>query len=359
MFLKQCFGISVLLCLVATVMASTGSPKKGKVALSLSHGGGQPAGCPIVVEVTVTNVGKENVSWWCGGPDKYPPAQHFVAEVRYGADTNWHKVTPSNGQYVLGSGFDRSLAPGASIKVPLAVPIDLPDSGDTLAKQDGQMGGVTIRVSTSSWMSDAVETYFRIYDRQEYLDQRRVRVISAIVDGGAPFWRHVGERYPDTVVLDAMLKLVTVDCVPIVAGSARLLARQPQIPKESGNEFALLVKRWVPRSPRPKWGGLRDNIVTAALKTQSKPARKAVLDLLRDTPSERTRWLLINALRLSPGNHDWLAHAREAILDLGKASPDNEKLAQEVRRAVKWLDSRLKNEKQKPIANKAIDSDKK
>ena len=359
MSLKQRFGLSVLLFFVATVVSGVEQPKNGKVTLSLDAGGAQPAGWPIVVEVTVTNVGKEDVSWWCGGPDKYPPAQHFKVEVRYGAGTNWQEVTPSNGQYVMGSGFDRSLPPGGSILVPLAIPISLPDSGDTLAKQDGRMGGVTIRMSARSWMSDAVETYFTVYDRQEHLDRRRARVISATVDGGAPFWRHVGERYPDAVVLDAMLKLVTVECVPIAAGAARLLARQPQLPKESGGEFALLVKRWVPRSPRPQWGGLRENVVAAALKTQSRPARGAVLDLLKDEADERTRWLLINALRLSPGDHNWLAHAREEILDLGKASPDDKKLTQEVSRAVEWLDSRLRNEKSKPIANKAIDSDKK
>lgn len=359
MFLKQRFALSVLLFLVATVVAGAENPKKGKVALSLAVDAGQPVGWPIVAKVTVTNTGGEDVSWWCGGPDMYPPAQHFRVEVRYGAETNWQEVIPSNGQYVMGSGFDRSLPHGESIAVPLAIPISLPDSGDTLAKQDGRMGGVTIRVSARSWPSDTVETYVTIYDRQEYLDRRRARVISDTIDSGNPFWRHVGERYPDEVVLDAMLKLVTIDCVPIAAGAARLLARQPQIPTESGDDFALLVKRWVPRSPRPKWGGLREDIVTAALRTQSEPARKAVLDLLRDNPNERTRWLLINALRLSPGGHSWLARAREAILDLGKASPDDEKLAQEISRAVKWLDSRLENEKQEPIANKAIDSDKK
>jgi hypothetical protein len=359
MFLKRPLGLFVLLFLIGTVIASAGQPKKRTVSLSLAVDGGQPAGWPIVVEVTVTNVGKEGISWWCGGPDKYPPARHFAVSVRYGAETNWHEVTASNGQYVEGSGFDRSLTPGESIQVPLAVPIDLPDSGDSLAKQDGRMGGVTIRLSPRTWGGPASETYVTVYDRQEHLDRRRARVISATVNSGDPFWRHLGERYPDAVVLDAMLKLVTVDCVPIAAGAARLLTRQPQLPEELGDEFALLVKRWVPRSPRPKWGGLRENIVAAALKTQSEPARNAVLGLLQDSPSDRTRWLLINALRLSPGDQHWLTVARDAIVDLGRASPDDEKLTQEVNRAAKWLDSRLRNEKSKPIANKAIDSDKK
>lgn len=359
MLVRHFLGLCLLLLLAAAVTAGADQQTKETATLSLAVEGGQPAGWPIVVEVAVTNAGKEDISWWCGGPAKYPPAHHFVVEVRYNADMKWQEVTPSNGQYVRGSGFDRTLAPAESITVPLAVPIDLPDSGDTLAKQDGRLGGVTVRVSTRTWISSTAETYITVYSRSEYLDRRRARVISAVVDNGDAFWRHVAERYPDAVVLDAMLKLVTVDCAPIAAGAARLLARQPQLPKESGDEFALLVERWVPRSPEPRWGGLRNDIVVAALKTQSKAARKAVLDSLKDKSDEPTRWLLINALRLSPGDTHWLMRAREVILDLGKASPDDEKLTQEVKRAHKWLNSRLKNEEVKPIANKAIDSDKK
>lgn len=359
MSLKKILTLCAFLLFSGIATAVTEQPTKGKVALHLAVDGGQPAGWPIVVDVTVTNIGKGDISWWCGGPDKYPPAHHFAVEVRYNAETNWHEVTASNGQYVEGSGFNRILAPGKSIQVPLAVPLDLPDSGDSLGKKDGRMGGVTMRVSPRTWGGAASETYVTVYDRQEHLDRRRARVITATIDSGAPFWRHVGESYPDAVVLDAMLKLVAVDCVPIAGGAARLLARQPHLPEESGSEFALLVKRWVPRSPSPQWGGLRGDIVASALKTQSESARKAVLDLLKHSGDEHSRWLLINALRLSPGDHIWLAHAREAILDLGKASPDDEKLTQEVNRATKWLDSRLMNDNSKPIANKAIDSDKK
>lgn len=359
MFVKQRLALSVALLLVATVMTGAEQPKKGTVSLSLSADRTQPAGWPIIVEVTITNVGQEDVTWWNGGPDEYPSAEHFAVKVRYGADTNWNEVTPSNGQYVQGSGGDRGLPPGESIRVPLAIPINLPDSGNTLAQQDGRMGGVSVRVSTTSWQAETVETYCTISNRQEHLDRRRVSVISATFDGGSPFWRHVGEQYPDTVVLDTMLKLVTVECVPIALGAARLLARQPQLPKESGDEFALLVKRWVPRNPLPQWGGLRENIAEAALKSQSEAARGAVLDMLKDETDARTRWILINALRLSPGDSNWLVRARDAIKDLGKASPGEEELTRQVNSATKWLDSRLRYEYEITNANKAMDNDKK
>jgi len=350
MTLQLRFIACALLPLIGPVIASADKPKNGAVTLSLKVDGCQPAGWPILVDVTVTNTGNEKVDWWCGGPDTYPPAHHFAVSVRYGADTNWHDVTPSNGQCVEGSGSSRNLAPGKSIQVPLAVPIDFSDTGDSLAEEDAFMGGVTVRVSTCTWASTSpAEMSVTVSGRKEHLDRRRGRVIRAAAEGGAPFWMHVGECYPDAVVLDAMLKLVTVDCVPIAAGAARLLARQPTLPEKSGEDFALLVMRWIPRSPKPKWGGLRENILTAALKTQSEPGRKAVLGMLKDTPNERTRWILINALRLSPGDQGWLERARDAILEFGATSPDDEESSRVVNLATDWLDSRLENEYQKPV----------
>jgi hypothetical protein len=153
MTLKLRFIVCALLLLIGPVTASAENPKNGTVALSLDVDGCQPTGWPIVVDVTLTNEGNEKLEWWCGGPDMYPPAHHFAVKVRYGADTNWHDVIASNGQYVEGSGSASSLAPGESIQVPLAVPIDLPDTGDSVARQDGFMESVTVRVSSSTWSS--------------------------------------------------------------------------------------------------------------------------------------------------------------------------------------------------------------
>jgi len=339
--------LSVLCLFLVTVGAvRAAEPKpKGEISLSIAADRIQPAGWPIIVELTVTNIGEEQISWWCGGPDKYPGAEHFIVEVRYGGEATWHEVSASNGQYRQGSGFSLRLAPGESIVVPLAAPIELPNPDSWLAERGGPMGGVTIRVSPRHWRADVpVERYVKIYNRQEYLDLRRVRVINAVLKGAPFFWRHVGERYPDPVVMDAMLKLVTVDCVPIARGAARVLARQPTLPEKAAGDLALMVRRWVPRSPSPGWGGLRESMVAVALKTQSEPPRETVLELVRKSTDARTRWMLINALRLSPGDSKWLTRARAAILALQRASPDDQELAEQTKRATRWLDSRLEND---------------
>jgi len=82
-----------------------------------------------------------------------------------------------------------------------------------------------------------------------------------------------------------------------------------------------------------------------------------VLDLLQKTPTARTRQTMIHALCLSPGDQHWLMRARAAIIDLQKSLPKDAKLAQNVKWATRWLDSRLKNDKSKTIANKALESD--
>jgi len=310
---------------------AAGPVAQGDVTLTVKEDVEQPTGWPVVVELTLTNVGKEPIGWWCGGPDVYPPAQHFAVQVRYGADDDWHDVTPSNGQYVLGSGFTRQLKPGESIVVPMAVPVKKKD-------------GMSLRFLTRDWHArEPALVYVQVRDDPEWADHRRARVIAAALAQSPPFWQHLAEKYSDAVVIDAMLKSVTVDNAPIVAGAARVLARQDTLPQSAGEEFAVLVRRWLPRSPRPEWGGLRENVVAAALKTRSETARKAVLAALKTAPDAVSRWIVIDALRLSPGDHGWLRRAQLAIMAVQQASPTDVELARQVKLAAEWLDSRMKN----------------
>lgn len=305
--------------------------KQGYVTLAIKEDREQPIGWPVVVEVTLTNVGKEPIGWWCGGPDVYPPAEHFAVQVRYGAEDDWHDVASSNGQYVRGSGFTRQLKPGESIVVPMAIPVDKND-------------GISFRLLTRDWhMDKSAEGYVQVRDDPAWLDHRRARVIACALARTPSFWQHLAEKYADAVVIDAMLKSITVDNAPIVAGAARVLARQNTLPLSAGEDFAVLVQRWLPRSPIPEWGGLREDVVEAALKTRSETARKAVLDALKTAPDATSRWIAINALRLSPGKDSWLRQMRAAIIALQQASPTDAELARQTKLATEWLDSRIKN----------------
>jgi hypothetical protein len=292
---------------IAVSMTDAAAPTlHGEVTLSLKADKVQPDGFPIIVEVTVTNASKENVRWWCGGPARYPGAEHFSVEVRFGWHdgpwAKWHAVGATNGQYIEGSGIGEQLAPRQSIIVPLALPLD----------SRGPFGpAVGIRVWPRDWhAAAAAEAEVERWRGPEYADQRRVHVItSALADD--PFWLHFAEDYPDPVVTDAMLRMVAVDCPPIADAAARVLSAQKTLPETSGVELAAMVRKWLARTSH--WGGLQYDIVSAALKTQNEAARQAVLDLLDSSP-ELSRGMpsgwMFDLLSSSPGDSQWLIRAR-------------------------------------------------
>ncbi len=176
-----------LFAITVNLAQAADTSKANEVSLSIKADREQALGWPLIVDLTVTNAGKQPISWWCGGPDLYPGAEHFVVEVRYGSDTTWHKVPASNGQYVEGSGFNRLLAPGEKIVVPLAVSIELLDSGDDLSKQDGNIGGVSMRITPREWhAATTAETHTTVWSSSVYADRQRSRAIKAILESSPP-----------------------------------------------------------------------------------------------------------------------------------------------------------------------------
>jgi hypothetical protein len=342
---KTQIGVLCIFIIAVSTLGAEESKTEDRVSLSIKADREQPVGWPIIVELTVTNIGKEPIIWWCGGPDLYPGIRYFVVEVRYEAKAGWHQVfSASNGQYRIGSGLNRGLGPGKSIVVPIAVPIELPGSVDSCAKRDNFVGCVSVRVSPRSWHAEtAAMVNVEVVDKRTCLDRRRTMAINAVLNCCTGIWKHVAQRYPDSVVLDAMLKLIAVDCVPIASAAASILARQPRLPEEAGSELALMVRRWVKQSSGPKWWcGLVEDLVAAALKTQSESTQKTVLELLQQMQYVPIRGMIIRVMSRSPGDLKWLKRARAAILNLQRASPKNKELAEHVKPAVRWLDQRLK-----------------
>lgn len=335
--------LSSAIIVVSTVLQIFGTyVYSDEVTVSLAAESGA-AGFPVIVNVTLTNSTHEKISWWCGGPDVYPGAEHFTVRLRYNAESEWHDAMPTNGQYVQGSGFSRHLGPGESIVVPLAIPIDLPESTLDLAKENGLMGSVAIRVSCGEWKTAEQEVRVDIRSNRKIVDSLRQRIIGAILNDDDPFGMHLASRHADPQSLDALLKLATVDCGPVASNAARALVSQPELPSEWGEELSLAARRWFARKPELELGGIQENMVAIALKTQSSSARNLILDLLQTSSDSRKTWSIINALRLSPGDSEWLERARIAIEAVRVGSPDDEELARQVDLASKWLDSRLQN----------------
>lgn len=311
------------------------------VELAVEADGDQPAGGPIILKLTMTNSGKEPVGWWCGGPDVYPGAEHFLIELRDSGTDVWRRAAATNGQYIEGSGSGQKLTNGASIVVPLAIPIDV--------KRDS----AHVRVTPRTWpAARPAEIELSLLDNQTFFDTRRARMIGSIFPGASAFWRHVAEKYADAVVIDAMLKLVAVDNAPIAQGAARILSDQPSLPESAGNALAPLLAQWLPRYHQPDQDLVGFYLLRAGLNTRSESVRRTALELLRDSADSEVRKVLVDALRLSPGDEEWLQRVREALLYVaqlqGKDPDFDPDLARKAKAAVDWVESRLEKLAPKP-----------
>lgn len=299
---------------------------RAAVKLSAEVDGEQPAGQPLSIKVTLSNPDGDVVSWWCGGPDTYPPASAFVVEWRNSWDDIWHEVRATNGQYVQGSGGHQELRKGESFVVPLAVPLN--------EKADS----VDVRITAREWKAAPVELNCRLDEDDDALAARHARMIRAVFPGASAFDQHFAEEYADQTVLDAMLKLVAIDNAPIVSGAARVLSRQKTLPEATGNTLAPLIALWAPRRSREMPGYY---LINAGLKTQSEAARRVTLDLLRDSGDVRVCQGLVDALRLSPGNAAWVERCLLAIRPLVDSKTTDPELARAARHATEWLERRL------------------
>src|SRR5450432_698841 len=213
---------------------SLGAPLSASQTEIDVKGADQPAGCPLVVELTMKNIGRTSIEWWSAGPGEYPGAEHFKVQIREGAEDQWREVIATNGQYTSGTfGGTRELKPGYSITVPLAVPLE-------------KTGGVSFTIEPREWKAvKPAEGWMRPFEDGSDADLRRAQEIGAVITDSSPFWQHLAEQYPDPIVLDAMLKLVTVDNQQIAAEASRVLARQEKFPPNAGEIIAPLVTRWL------------------------------------------------------------------------------------------------------------------
>lgn len=316
---------------VAPARADEPPKKKGDVAVAISMPESpQSAGCPIVLELKLTNVGKERVGWWCGGPERYPGAEHFVVQIRYNDEKEWNDVEATNGQYTQGSGGGELLAPGESIRVPLAIPV--PKNG---------VEYVSVRITPRDWnAAKRAETGVLVFKDKKLLDLYRARLIAAAVKPGYSFERHLAHVYADSAIIDTLVKLIEIDNEHIVAAIAKALAHQKELPAAAGEPLAKVVRQ------RGAKGASR-YVAQAALMTESESARTAVLELL-NTPDTPVRAMAADVLRMSPGDVAWLKRVRAAIVAIEKDVQKDPVAAKNIAADIKWLDLRIGNEGRKP-----------
>ncbi len=111
--------------------------------LDVQVGPTYPAGLPILLTIKLTNQGKTPLTYWCGGPGRYPPFRGVRASVTL--EGGKPTLAPlSNGQYERGSGQIRQIIPSESMQIPGVLP---PLSKGSYTIQIGNAKSVHVKVT--------------------------------------------------------------------------------------------------------------------------------------------------------------------------------------------------------------------
>jgi hypothetical protein len=126
-----------------------------------------------------------------------------------------------------------------------------------------------------------------------------------------------------------------------VDAPAGVLAAQPALPEGAGVTLAPLVAMWAPRFSQSHCDGAALQVVSAALKTQAEPARRVVLEILRESHDDKVRAMLMDELSSAPGDVQWLTRAQGEIGCVLQSAKPQSDLAKRADHAWNWLGRRL------------------
>jgi RNA polymerase sigma factor (sigma-70 family) len=243
-----------------------------------------PAGVPILLDVKLTNLSKDPLPYWCGGPGDYPGFNQTVVTV---TDARGRKqaLVLSNGQYLEGSGINRRVESCTSISVPAVCP-DLPPGEYTLRIGRGVPARIVVKADadlTRQWEQDLIKQ----------------------IRAGRPFAQHVAHVAATPGVTKALLADLT-DGTPAAAREAAYTFWQT---KELPAGIGAAVGRALPRrleefqkahdrrtdlidilamiAARIKSDDLIDSLIAASKADIGDETRSRFIDALGEFPQEK------------------------------------------------------------------------
>jgi HEAT repeats len=220
----------------------------------------QPAGSPVLLQVKLTNTGTEALTYWNGGPGKYPNAFHFPAHVTDAAGTV-RDAKLSNGQYQGISGGLPKLLPGQSLTMPAAFE---PLTEGNYILQVGVKGSTKVTIRA---------------DRE--LLRKRESDIVVRVRNGEPFGQHVAIQFGSETVLDRLADSLLDTGSEVVYNSAFTLSRVEKLPKKAATNILPAMEKQLglpPPSDRHRESA-QTYLAILASKIKSDDALTAVLNL--------------------------------------------------------------------------------
>jgi hypothetical protein len=173
----------------------------------------QPVGAPIRIRITVTNTGKKPISYWSGGPEKFPQADLFEARITDGRGKT-HKADLSNAQARMGSGGMLQIQPGESVTLPAAFQ-SLPIGSYTIQVGNGKSAKVTVK------------------DDPKLLQGYEQSVLNG-VGKGEHLARHLAAKYPTEEITKALVNELLSDDQKVAFQAAYTLCRIKKLPADTG-----------------------------------------------------------------------------------------------------------------------------
>lgn len=312
------------------------APETGTVALRIEAEERQPISMPLVIQVHVQNTGSKPISWWCGVGSRLPGASRFQVETKHKGDAEWRIAQTTNNEAHEGSGWHEELKVGDTLTVPLVVSVRPQSLAGHVTKKPVYVETISIRVrSIFDDSKSAAETSVFIYHDPQLVDQRRYKMIRGMTDTEDSFWKHVAIHHADAAVLDAAFRFSGIDNRPVADAACQILARQPTVPESLAVELSRIVRKWAAE------GDLDASFITAALATRSEVARQTALDLLVEKPNDITAFRVVDALKWSPGDKQWLMRMRTEIEKFHQRGLRDERLEKDTLLALDRINQRL------------------
>jgi uncharacterized protein (DUF305 family) len=312
------------------------APESGTVAVRIEAEERQPIGMPLVIQVHVQNTGSKPISWWCGVGSRLPGASRFKVETKHKGDAEWQIAQTTNNEADEGSGRPKELKVGDTLTVPLVVSVRPQSLAGHVTKEPVYVEAISIRVrSIFDGSKSTAETSVSIYHDPRLVDARRYKMIRGMTDTEDSFWKHMATHHADAVVLDAAFRLAGLDNRSVADAACQVLARQPTVPESHAAELSRIVRKWAAE------GDLDASFITAALATRAEVARQTALDLLVEKPNDITAFRVVDALKWSPGDKQWLIRMRSEIEKFHQRGLRNERLESDTLLALDRIKQRL------------------
>jgi hypothetical protein len=237
----------------------------------------QPAGAPILVRITLRNTGKTAISYWCGGPAKYPGAHEFSARLTNGQGKTREAVL-SNGQFQMGSGAMHEIQPGQSVTLPAALE-PLPAGSYSIQVGKGKPSKIIVK------------------DSPELTRQREQDILKR-VRKGEPFAQHVAAKFPTGPVTAALLQDLLSADQQVALQAAFTLERTEKLPADSGAivNKAMRMHLDATEKKQNRETSLLSYLTFLAARAGSDEALSAVLTLVHSNMDGGTRGSAIGAL---------------------------------------------------------------